>query len=116
MPCARGGCGADLRFVLCVHTLYEMIRSFLHKGLEAFFRTGSKAGIRPDHAGKLRILLTQLDAALGPGDMAAPAWRLHPLKGELLGHWAVTVNGNWRLTFRFLDDGNAELVDYQDYH
>ena len=100
---------------MCLYTIH-MIKTFSHKGLEAFFRTGSKAGIRPDHAGKLRILLTQLDVALGPEDMAAPAWRLHPLKGDLAGHWSVTVNGNWRLTFRFLDDGNVELVDYQDYH
>lgn len=104
--------------MICIAWLYsiQMIKSFLHKGLDAFFRTGSKAGIRPEHVGKLRLLLTQLDVAAGPADMAVPAWRLHQLKGNLAGHWAVTVTGNWRLTFRFLDDGNVELVDYQDYH
>jgi proteic killer suppression protein len=93
-----------------------MITSFCHKGLEAFFRTGSKAGIRPDHASKLRLQLTQLDTAHGPGDMAVPSWRLHILKGDRVGFYAITVNGNWRLTFRFLPSGDVELVDYQDYH
>ncbi|STQ91732.1 type II toxin-antitoxin system RelE/ParE family toxin [Iodobacter fluviatilis] len=93
-----------------------MIKTFNHKGLEAFFLTGSKAGIRPDHASKLRLLLARLDTASGAPDMNVPSWRLHPLKGDLTTHWAVTVNGNWRLTFRFLPDGNVELVNYQDYH
>jgi len=93
-----------------------MINSFCHKGLEAFFKTSSKAGIRPDHAERLRKQLTALDAAKGPEDMAVPSWKLHSLKGDLAGHYAVTVNANWRLTFRFLPNGDAELVDYQDYH
>ncbi len=92
-----------------------MIRTFRHAGLEAFYRTGSKAGIQPHHAAKLRILLTALNAAKGPQDMNAPAWRLHPLAGNLAEHWAVWVNGNWRMTFRFAGE-DAELVDYQDYH
>ena len=92
-----------------------MIKSFRHKGLEAFFKTGSKAGIQPHHAGRLRVMLTLLDSAKRPEDMNAPGWRLHPLTGELAGHWAVTVNGNWRLIFAFEGD-DAELVDYLDYH
>lgn len=93
-----------------------MIKTFKHRGLEAFFLTGNKAGIQSHHAGKLRVLLTALNAATGPQDMNAAAWRLHPLKGrELKGHWSVWVNGNWRLTFKFVGK-DAELVDYQDYH
>ncbi len=92
-----------------------MIRSFRHKGVEAFFRSGSTAGINAGHARKLRIQLAMLDVAKLPNDMAAPGWRLHPLKGALKGHWAVTVNANWRLTFAF-EGGDAVLVDYQDYH
>ena len=92
-----------------------MIRSFLHKGLEAFFLSGSKAGIRPDHAKRLQLQLTALDAATRPQDMAVPSWKLHPLKGDLQGHWAITVNGNWRITFEF-QDGNAYVLDYEDYH
>lgn len=92
-----------------------MIRTFKHKGLEAFFRTGSKAGIQPAHAGKLRRLLAQLDHAEHPEDMNVAGWRWHPLTGDLSGNWSVTVSANWRVIFRF-EDGGAELVDYLDYH
>ena len=77
-----------------------MIKGFLHKGLKAFFETGSKAGIQAQHAPKLARQLARLDAAQAPEDMNLPGWRLHLLTGNLAGHWSVTVNGNWRLTFR----------------
>jgi toxin HigB-1 len=83
--------------------------------VERFFRTGSKAGIQPAHAAKLRLLLGALHAAVKVDDMNAPGWDLHRLQGDLSGHWAVKVSGNWRLTFRF-DGPDATLVDYQDYH
>lgn len=92
-----------------------MIRSFRHRGLEKFFRTGSKAGIQAKHARKLRLQLFALDNAKSPGDMNAPGWQLHPLSGELKGQWAIGVSGNWRLTFRF-EGEDAVLLDYQDYH
>ena len=92
-----------------------MIKSFAHKGLEEFFHTGSKKGIQPAHAGRLRLQLAALSRARKPQDMALPNWRLHLLKGALLGHWSVWVNGNWRLTFRF-EEQDAVVVDYQDYH
>ena len=92
-----------------------MIRSFAHKGLEQFFATGSKAGIQPAHAARLRRQLAQLDQATAPQDMNLPGWGLHALKGDLAGHWSVWVSGNWRLTFRFAS-ADAEVVDYQDYH
>jgi proteic killer suppression protein len=92
-----------------------MIRSFRHKGLKGFYETGSTSGIRPDHAKRLARLLTFLNQATGPEDLDLPGWRLHPLKGELAGFWSLTVNGNWRVIFRFtgLD---VELLDYLDYH
>lgn len=93
----------------------QLIKSFKHKGLEKFFHTGSKAGIQAAHAAKLNILLTALDAAKTVEHMNMPAWRLHQLSGSLKDHWSITVNGNWRLTFRF-ENGDAEVVDYQDYH
>jgi len=92
-----------------------MIKSFAHKGLEKFFKTGSKSGIQAAHENRLRAQLAKLDAAKSPQDMDLPAWRLHPLKGKLKGYWAVSVSGNWRLTFRFVGQ-DAEIVDYQDYH
>jgi len=93
-----------------------VIRSFRHKGLERYFLTGRTSGIQARHASKLRLQLFALNRASGPQDMNAPGWKLHPLKGGLSGHWAIWVSGNWRLTFMFADDGNAELVDYQDHH
>ena len=92
-----------------------MIKSFQHKGIEAFFKTGSKAGIRPDHASKLSRQLSALDKAIQVSDMNLSGWRLHALHGDLEGHYAIEVNGNWRLTFRF-EGEDAYVVDYQDYH
>jgi proteic killer suppression protein len=65
-----------------------MIKSFRHSGFERFFKTGSKAGIQPKHAKRLKLQLAQLDVAKSPNDMAAPGWRLHPLDG---GRWSVWV-------------------------
>jgi toxin HigB-1 len=92
-----------------------VIKSFRHKGLQRFFETGSKRGIQASHAPRLRLMLTRLNGASGPTDMNAPGWGLHPLRGDWSGHWAVSVDRNWRLTFAF-EGGDAVLVDYQDYH
>ncbi len=92
-----------------------MIKTFADKGLEKFFLTGSKAGIRPDHAKKLSRQLAFLNRACSPQGMDYPGWKLHQLSGDMAGHWAVWVSGNWRLTFRFIGE-DAEIVDYQDYH
>jgi toxin HigB-1 len=92
-----------------------VIQSFRHKGVEAFFTSGSKAGIQPKHAAKLSVQLFALDSAKHPLEMNAPGWSLHALRGELEGQWAISVSGNWRLTFAF-DGEDAVLVDYQDYH
>lgn len=60
-------------------------------------------------------MLTALDSAKRPDDMNAPGWKLHSLAGDLTGHYSVTVNGNWRMTFRF-EGEDAVLTDYLDYH
>ena len=93
----------------------QLIRSFRHKGLAKYFVTGKTAGIRADHAKRLRMILARLAAAQSPGDMALPGLRLHPLKGKLEGHFAVDLSGNWRITFRF-DGQDVVDVDYVDYH
>ncbi len=92
-----------------------MIKSFQHKGLKAFFESGSKAGIQPHHAPRLSRQLARLDLAKSAADMNVPGWGLHPLAGTLAGHYSVTVSGNWRMTFKF-DGEDAILVDYRDYH
>ena len=92
-----------------------MIKSFAHKGLERFFLTGSKAGIQPAHAVKLAPQLAILNVATDVQEMDIPGWRLHRLTGRGSGHWSIWVNGNWRLTFKFIGE-NAEVLDYQDYH
>ena len=60
-------------------------------------------------------ILSALDIAQGPDDLAIPSFRTHPLKGDLAGHWFIWVIGNWRVTFRFVET-DVELVDYRDYH
>ena len=92
-----------------------MIKTFRHKGLCRFFEKGRVTGVQPAHARKLRMLLSALDTAAEIGDMDIPGFGLHPLKGDRRGQWAVSVSGNWRVTFEFRD-GNAYSLDYGDYH
>ena len=92
-----------------------MIKSFVHKGLQEFFETGTKKGIQAEHSAKLGRILDRLDASICARDMDLPSYRLHQLKGNLQDLWSVTVNGNWRITFYF-EGQDAYLVDYQDYH
>jgi len=92
-----------------------VIRSFRHKGIEKFFLTGNKLGIQAAHAPKLRRVFGLLNEASVPQALNLPGLRFHALKGDLAGHWAVWISGNWRVTFTF-DGTDAILVDYQDYH
>jgi len=91
------------------------IRTFRHKGLKRFFATGSRAGIQPSHASRLRLILGLLNAAAKPEDLSLPGLRLHELRGERKGTWSVGVSGNWRVTFGFSAEG-VDDVDYEDYH
>jgi toxin HigB-1 len=92
-----------------------VIRGFRHKGLAIFFETGSKSGIQAQQAARLRLILGRFSAATGPNDMALPGLALHPLKGRQAGRWAVSISGNWRITFAFVGK-DADAVDYEDYH
>ncbi len=92
-----------------------MIKSFKHKGLKKYFQTGSVAGIQAMHQRKLRMQLTAIDTAQEIDDINLPGFKLHPLKGDRDGVWSITVNGNWRITFEFID-GNAYILNYEDYH
>ncbi len=91
------------------------ILKFRHKGLECFFLHGTTAGIQPKYARRLRLILGRLNVAREPRDMALPGLDLHPLKGERKGTWAVSVSGNWRITFEF-SGPDVVNVDYEDYH
>jgi len=93
----------------------RVILSFRHKGLEKLYREGTKKGVQADHVPKLLRILSALDVAQGPDDLAIPSFRTHRLKGDLAGHYSIWVNGNWRITFRFIES-DVEVVDYQDYH
>jgi proteic killer suppression protein len=92
-----------------------MIVSFRHKGLELLFQKGDRRRVLPAHVAKIERILARLDEASAVGNMDLPGFRLHPLKGDLAGYWAVTVSGNWRVTFRF-ERGEASDVALIDYH
>jgi proteic killer suppression protein len=92
-----------------------VIKSFRHRGLKALYEGRRPAKVAPDHAAKLARILTVLDRSSGAKGMDLPGFRLHPLKGARKGHYAVSVSGNWRVTFRF-EGGHAVDVDYLDYH
>ena len=92
-----------------------MIRSIRHKGLKRLYGDDDPRGVGAEYAAKLRDILARLDAARAVDDMDLPGFRLHPLKGEMKGFWAVTVRANWRVIFRFAGFDTFD-VDYLDYH
>lgn len=92
-----------------------MIKTWKHKGLKLFFESGKTAGIQAKHASRLRIQLGALNSAARPEDLDLPGFNFHRLKGNKKGCFAVSVSGNWRLTYMF-DGKDAILVNYEDYH
>jgi toxin HigB-1 len=92
-----------------------MVRSIRHKGLKRLYEDDDPRGVQAEHLVKVRDILARLDAARAVSDMDLAGFRLHPLKGEWKGFWAVTVRANWRIVFRF-DGNDACDVDYLDYH
>jgi proteic killer suppression protein len=92
-----------------------VIRSIRHKGLKRLHENDDPRGVISEHIDKLRDILARLDAAGEISDMDLPGFRLHPLKGEFKGLWAVTVRANWRVIFR-VANGDVLDVDYVDYH
>ena len=92
-----------------------MIESFRHKGLRRLYEGADRRGVNPQHAEKIELILSVLDAAATIEALGLPSFRLHPLTGDLRGSWSVTVRANWRIVFRF-EGGNAFDVDLVDYH
>jgi toxin HigB-1 len=105
----------NLTLEKCHVTGYIVIRRIRHKGLARFFEAGDTRGINPQHAPKLRRLLSVLNVATGPQNLNQPGYRLHPLHGDRAGQWAMWVSGNWRLVFSF-EGEDAVDVDLVDYH
>ena len=92
-----------------------MIVGFRHKGLRLLFEKADRRRVPPAQAAKIERILARLDQASEVGHMDLPGFRLHPLKGDRKGLWAVSVSGNWRIVFRF-EGGHADDVDLIDYH
>jgi toxin HigB-1 len=92
-----------------------MITSFKHKGLKRLFETGDISGVNPQHAERLRKILALLETSETIDDMDLPGLNLHNLKGKRKNTLAVTVSGNWRVTFK-LKNGDILEVNYEDYH
>lgn len=92
-----------------------MIKSFKHRGLKRIYERGDRGGIRHDLVTTVEEIMTVLDAASTPQALNLPGYRLHQLKGDRKGFWAVTVRANWRIVFRF-EDGHAHEVELIDYH
>lgn len=91
-----------------------MIKGFKHRGLKRLYERGDRSGIRPDLVDTVERILTFLDSASAAQALDIPRYRLHPLKGDRKGLWAVTVRANWRIVFRFeeADAFDVELIDY----
>ena len=92
-----------------------MIQSFRHKGLKRLFEDDDPRGVYAEHVEKLVDILFRLNASDSPADMNVPGFKLHSLRHDFNGFWAVTVRANWRVIFR-IEEGQALDVDYLDYH
>ena len=96
------------------YTLHMVVR-FRHKGLQLLYEKGDRRRMPSTSVAKIERILSRLDEAASPASMDLPGFRLHPLKGDRAGFWAVTVTGNWRVVFRF-EGEHASDVDLVDYH
>lgn len=94
---------------------WDVIKTFRHKGLTELFETGSSRSVPADMRERIQRRLDVLDAASTIKGVKVPGFNLHPLKGNRAGEWAITVTGNYRITFRF-ENGDALDVYLEDYH
>ena len=91
-----------------------MIKTFKHKGLQQFFEKGITKGLRADHLRKIGGILDLIDRSSQVEDFQM-LYQCHSLKGYRQGIWSMTVSGNWRITFEFIN-GDAYILNYEDYH
>ncbi len=92
-----------------------MIKTFAHKEIKRFYTNGKSSGLHQEHLKRLRLILARLDAIKKPEDMNLPGFDFHPLTGKFKEYYAVSVNKNWRIIFKF-DGMDVTDVDYLDYH
>ncbi|OOS01253.1 Killer protein [Canicola haemoglobinophilus] len=91
-----------------------MIKSFKHKSLKLYFEKGITKGIQQKHQRKLDGILDLIDCAETVEEFM-PFYQCHELKGDRKGVYSMVVNGNWRITFEFIN-GDAYILNYEDYH
>ena len=92
-----------------------MIKSFRHKGIERFFKKDDARGINAKHGPRIRRILDLIEEATAVEQLDIAGMHLRPLKFDRKGEWAMTVSGNWRITFRFVGENAADL-NLEDYH
>ncbi|EFI36117.1 plasmid maintenance system killer [Desulfonatronospira thiodismutans ASO3-1] len=92
------------------------IVSFKHKGLKKLYENDDPSGLPNQHVVKIKNILAALEFAGDLSQVASvPGWKLHPLKGDRKGEYAITVTGNMRITF-YLKGNNIHLINFEDYH
>jgi len=92
------------------------IRTIFHGGLRRFFPRNDASKLHATHVGRIKRILEALDGETPLlGDLTAPTFRLHPLKGDRRGQWLARVDRTWRIVFR-VEDGSVFDVDLSDYH
>jgi proteic killer suppression protein len=94
---------------------WALIQRLKGRGLRRLYSDGETGGVRSDLVPHLERILSLLDSAETPQALSVPSLRLHALKGDKKGYWAVTVRANWRVVFRF-QDGDVWDVELIDYH
>ncbi len=92
-----------------------MITHFKHRGLKRFFLQGDPSRLPPEMIDRIDTILTKLHASKTIEELNVHSYHLHELKGARRGTWAISVQGNWRITFAF-ENGEASQVNFEDYH
>lgn len=92
-----------------------MIKSIRHKALRNYWIKGQTKGLDAAWLGKLRFILSALDAACLPDEMNLPGFHFHALVGNQSGRYSVRLTGNYRVTFGWEKDA-ATNIDIEDYH
>ena len=105
----------NIAYRTALHYTIVVIKSFRHKGIERFFKNDDARGINAKHGPRIRRMLDLIDQASAVEQLDIPGMHLHQLKFDRKGEWAMTVSGNWRITFRFVGE-DATNVNLEDYH